>query len=84
MTVLFADLADFTSFSERRPASDVIDMLNSYWERVVPVVVDQEGGLIERFAGDAIMAVFNALDDQPDHALRGARAALGHAGTHAK
>ena len=51
-------------------------MLNSYWERVVPVVVDQEGGLIERFAGDAVMAVFNALDDQPDHALRGARAAL--------
>ena len=76
VTVLFADLADFTSFSEGRSASDVIDMLNSYWESVVPVVVDQEGGLIERFAGDAIMAVFNALDDQPDHALRGARAAL--------
>lgn len=76
VTVLFADLAGFTSFSEGRPVSDVIDMLNSYWESVVPVVVDQEGGLIERFAGDAIMAVFNALEDQPDHALRGARAAL--------
>ncbi len=51
-------------------------MLNRYWEGVVPVVVEAEGGVIERFAGDAVMAVFNALDDQPDHALRGARAAL--------
>lgn len=51
-------------------------MLNRYWEGTVPVVVEREGGLIERFAGDAIMAVFNALDDQPDHALNAARAAL--------
>jgi adenylate cyclase len=76
VTVLFADLAGFTAFSEGRPASEVIEMLNRYWESVVPAVVDREGGLIERFAGDAVMAVFNALDDQPDHALRGARAAL--------
>jgi class 3 adenylate cyclase len=76
VTVLFADLADFTTFSEGRTASEVIEMLNGYWEGTVPVVVDREGGLIERFAGDAIMAVFNALDDQPDHALHAARAAL--------
>jgi adenylate cyclase len=76
VTVLFADLAEFTTFSERKAASDVIEMLNRYWEGVVPVVVEREGGLIERFAGDAIMAVFNALDDQPDHALHAARAAL--------
>jgi class 3 adenylate cyclase len=74
VTVLFADLAGFTSFSEGRSASEVIDMLNGYWEEAVPVVVDGQGGLIERFAGDAMMAVFNALDDQPDHPLRGARA----------
>jgi class 3 adenylate cyclase len=76
VTVLFADLAGFTSFSEGKDASEVIEMLNRYWESSVPVVVEREGGLIERFAGDAVMAVFNALDDQPDHALRGARAAL--------
>jgi adenylate cyclase len=76
VTVLFADLAEFTTFSEGKPASEVIDMLNRYWEGTVPVVVEREGGLIERFAGDAIMAVFNALDDQPDHALNAARAAL--------
>ena len=76
VTVLFADLAGFTTFSEGKAASDVIEMLNRYWEGTVPVVVEQEGGLIERFAGDAIMAVFNALGDQPDHALHAARAAL--------
>jgi class 3 adenylate cyclase len=43
---------------------------------VVPAVVDREGGLIERFAGDAILTVFNALGDQPDHAVRAVRAAV--------
>jgi class 3 adenylate cyclase len=51
-------------------------MLNAYWGAVVPYVVDQEGGLIERFAGDAVLAVFNALGDQPDHAARAVRAAI--------
>jgi class 3 adenylate cyclase len=77
VTVLFADLAGFTSFAEGRPADQVIEMLNAYWSVAVPIVVDREGGLIERFAGDAIMAVFNALDDEPDHPLRAARAGLG-------
>jgi class 3 adenylate cyclase len=76
VTVLFADLAGFTSFAQGRPAGEVIEMVNAYWEAVVPVVAGREGGLIERFAGDAVMVVFNALDDQTDHPIRGARAAL--------
>lgn len=76
VTVLFADLAGFTTFSEGRSPADVVDMLNGYWETVVPIVVEHERGLIERFAGDAILVVFNALGDQPDHAVRAARAAL--------
>jgi len=76
VTVLFADLEGFTTFSEGRPAGEVIEMVNAYWEAAVPIVVEQEGGLIERFAGDAIMAVFNALDDQPDHPFRAARAGI--------
>ena len=76
VSVLFADLADFTTFAEGRPATDVIAMLNAYWGAVVPSVVEHERGLIERFAGDAILAVFNALGDQPDHAARAVRAAL--------
>ncbi len=76
VSVLFADLAGFTAFAEGRPASEVVGMLNTYWGSVVPAVVDREGGLIERFAGDAVLAVFNALGDQPDHASRAMRAAM--------
>ena len=76
MSVLFADLEGFTSFSERTSAPEVVAMLNAYWAKVVPVVA-AEDGMIERFAGDAVMVVFNAASDQPDHAQRAARAALG-------
>lgn len=75
-SVLFADLAGFTPFAETHPAPEVIEMLNAYWAAVVPAIANREGGVIERFAGDAVMAVFNALGDQPDHALRAARSAL--------
>jgi adenylate cyclase len=77
VSVLFADLAGFTTFSEGRTATEVIEMVNAYWEYAVPVVVGDEGGLVERFAGDAILVVFNALGDQTDHPLRAARAAIG-------
>ena len=49
-------------------------MLNTYWAASVPGLLG-EGATIERFAGDAVMAVFNAMGDQPDHADRGLRAA---------
>jgi len=75
VTVLFADLAGFTSFSDGRSPMDVVQMLNAYWATAVPIITEHEGGLIERFAGDAILVVFNALEDQPDHALRAVRAA---------
>ena len=75
ISVLFADLQGFTSFSEDRPPDEVISMLNAYWGGVCPIV-QREDGVIERFAGDAIMVVFNADGEQPDHPLRAARAAL--------
>lgn len=77
ISVLFADLQGFTSFSEHATPTDVIRMLNSYWAVTVPVVVREHGGLIERFAGDAVMVIFNASGDQPDHARRAVAAALG-------
>jgi adenylate cyclase len=77
VSVLFADLQGFTSFSEHATPADVIAMLNAYWAVTVPVVVREHGGLIERFAGDAVMVVFNAAGDQPDHARRAVAAALG-------
>jgi adenylate cyclase len=78
VSVLFADLQGFTAFSERSTPPEVVAMLNAYWAQVVPVVA-AEDGLIERFAGDAVMVIFNAAADQPDHALRAARAALAFA-----
>jgi class 3 adenylate cyclase len=76
VSVLFADLQGFTSFSEGRSPAEVLAMLNAYWAQTVPVVLGEHGGMIERFAGDAIMVVFNAAADQPDHPLRAARAAI--------
>lgn len=77
VTVLFADLAGFTRFSEGRSANETIRMLNAYWAAVVPSITGDAGGMIDRFAGDAVIAVFNALGDQPDHPLQAAHAALG-------
>jgi class 3 adenylate cyclase len=76
VSVLFADLEGFTTFSERHAPAEVLTMLNEYWARTVPVVLGGHGGMIERFAGDAVMVVFNAAADQPDHPLRAARAGL--------
>jgi adenylate cyclase len=76
VSVLFADLEGFTSFADGRPPYEVIAMLNEYWGIAVPVVVEQHGGVIERFAGDAVLVIFNADGSQPDHAQRAARAAL--------
>jgi adenylate cyclase len=76
VSLLFADLQGFTAFSEQASPAVVIAMLNEYWSLVVPEVLGREDGLIERFSGDAIMVMFNATGEQPDHALRAARAAL--------
>lgn len=76
VSLLFADLEGFTAFSEQSSPAAVIAMLNTYWGLVVPEVLGRHDGLIERFSGDAIMVVFNATGEQPDHAVRAARAAL--------
>jgi adenylate cyclase len=75
VSVLFADLQGFTAFSEQASPTEVIAMLNEYWAGTVPVL-ESQGGLIERFAGDAVMVVFNAAADQDDHAARACKAAL--------
>ena len=75
VSVLFADLAGFTAFSETRTPTEVIAMLNAFWEAAVPVI-HAHGGSIEHFAGDGMLVLFNAAADQPDHAERAARCAL--------
>lgn len=76
ISVLFADLADFTSYSEVHEPGEVTRMLNDYFAVAVPAVVDPHGGEVDRIIGDALMVTFNKRGDQPDHARRAAAAAL--------
>jgi class 3 adenylate cyclase len=74
-SILFADLQGFTPYSERTAPADVRTMLNTYFETLVPLLASH-GGDVHQLIGDAIMVIFNARGDQPDHALRAARAGL--------
>jgi class 3 adenylate cyclase len=76
MSVLFADLQGFTSYSESHSPDDVTAMLNTYFESVVPVTVRRHGGVVDRLIGDAVLVTFNRNGDQPDHARRAAAAGL--------
>jgi class 3 adenylate cyclase len=76
VSVLFADLAGFTTFAEQNVPADVATMLSAYYSVATPLIARRFGGEVEKFMGDAIMATFNSRGDQPDHALRAARAGL--------
>ena len=76
ITVLFGDLVGFTGFAERATPSEVAAVLNAYWGVAAPLLTRRYGGEVEKFIGDGIVAVFNGRGDQPDHAVRAARAAL--------
>ncbi|MCE7888608.1 MAG: adenylate/guanylate cyclase domain-containing protein [Sorangiineae bacterium PRO1] len=74
-SVFFADVRGFTSMSERLEPSQVLGVLNRYFERVV-AVIDAHEGYLDKFIGDAVVVVFNGPIDQPDHAERAARCAI--------
>jgi adenylate cyclase len=76
MSVLFADLQGFTTFSENHEPAEVTQMLNTYFEVAVPPIVRRFGADIDRIIGDALMVTFNKRGDQPDHAERAAGAGL--------
>jgi adenylate cyclase len=76
ITVLFSDLAGFTSYAEQQRPQDVVAFLNRYFTRMCDQILAQRG-VIDKFIGDAIMALFNAPLDQQDHAARALRAAVG-------
>ena len=75
MSVLFSDLAGFTSISEGMTPSQLVRLLNEYLTEMTEIVLS-EGGIIDKFEGDAIMAEFGAPLILPDHADRAVRTGL--------
>ena len=75
VSVLFADLVGFTSFAEGRDAEEVRELQSHYFE-TVREIISRYGGTVEKFIGDAVMAVWGAPVAREDDAERAVRAAL--------
>ena len=75
VSVLFADLVGFTPLSEARDAEEVRELLSRYFEEA-RTVIERYGGTVEKFIGDAVMAVWGAPVAKEDDAERSVRAAL--------
>lgn len=75
VSILFADLAGFTPFSETHTPGEVAGMLNTYFGRIIPLM-EQVGGEVHQLIGDEVMVIFNKAGDQPDHAALAARAGI--------
>jgi adenylate cyclase len=69
VSVMFADIVDFTALSQRMTPADLVALLSSFFELVTDIIFEHDGTL-DKFIGDCVMAVFGAPFDQPDHARR--------------
>ncbi|MBI4620661.1 MAG: adenylate/guanylate cyclase domain-containing protein [Desulfobacterales bacterium] len=75
LSIFFSDVQGFTSISERLSPQELTALLNDYLTAMTDIILS-EGGTIDKYEGDAIIAFWNAPLDVPDHAIRAIRAAL--------
>ncbi|KAF2077476.1 hypothetical protein CYY_001249 [Polysphondylium violaceum] len=75
ITIFFSDIRDFTSTTEKMLVDDVIDFLNTYLAFAIPAITER-GGFIDKFIGDAIMAIF-PNNDMKEQAISAVKAAVG-------
>jgi adenylate cyclase len=76
-TVLYTDIYNFTTISENKSPTELVEDLNKYFETLVEIVFNNFG-LLDKYTGDGIMALFGAPIPRPDHALLACKAAVAH------
>ncbi len=75
LTIMFTDLAGFSTFSEKLDPVELTALLNDYLSEMTDIIME-EGGTLDKYEGDAIIAFWNAPLEQSDHAVRACRAVL--------
>jgi adenylate cyclase len=75
VSVVFADLEGFTTYAERHDPEEAAAMLNTYFERIIPLM-EQAGAEVHQIVGDELMLIFGKEGNDPEHPARAARAAL--------
>lgn len=75
LTIMFADIRGFTSFSEKSQPEDVFEALNVYLGAMIPAVIE-ENGVIDKIIGDEVMAIFGMLPEHTDGPVYGLHASL--------
>ena len=74
-TVFFSDIAGFTSFAEGMDPQELVELMNQFLSEMTDAII-KNGGFVDKYIGDAVMAVFGAPVDMPHHAEAACRAAL--------
>src|SRR4029078_12311780 len=75
VTVYFSDIADFSTFSEKIPPTELAAAMKEYLSAMTDVI-EAHGGFVDKYIGDAIVAVFGAPLDDPEHGTHAVQAAL--------
>mmetsp|Transcript_142389 Transcript_142389/g.361552 ORF Transcript_142389/g.361552 Transcript_142389/m.361552 type:complete len:830 (-) Transcript_142389:177-2666(-) len=75
VSIFFSDIAGWTTICEATQPVEVLALLSEYFESMVSIIIEEQGTMLE-FIGDAILAIWNAPNDVPDHAVRSISSAL--------